>query len=338
LAFSDSFHILYPKVRMSESEAPEEWMQSVTRKEVNSVIYENLRFVVGMALFDAITNSMISMWDSGISNGWQCLIYWIVAIGGISTGIVGEYFVAKWGLRKKIASKGMVQALFDTMERLYDPEQKLHFEGDADFVPMIMDTAMFEFINVSVYALAISGSLGTTKAVIFTINSITSGAGIYDVNDSDDMDQGVWVIWLAFAICLGITTFVTGYFARMVTAVKDSRKVLFKRLRSQDAKDQVEKPLINGTGGDDHFVNFALDDHKEDDSTDSDDSSASSLEAAHDPNVRKRNKFSTKAEDEAYDATVIGGSQDLDDGDDGGDDGGDVGGDDGGDVGGDDRM
>ena len=73
----------------------------------------------------------------------------------------------------------MVQALFDTMERLYDPEQELHFEGDADFVPMIMDGALFELINVTVFAMGIAGSMGTTNAVKYTINQITSGSGGY---------------------------------------------------------------------------------------------------------------------------------------------------------------
>lgn len=88
-----------PKQRMTASESVDEWLQSVTRKQVNSVIYDNFRFVVGMTLFDAITKSLISMWDSGISGSWQCVIYWLVAIGGITTSIIGEHYVSKWGLR-----------------------------------------------------------------------------------------------------------------------------------------------------------------------------------------------------------------------------------------------
>merc|ERR1719447_40107 len=45
-AFSDSFHILYPKQRMTSGQAVDEWLESVSRKQVNAVIYDNLRFVV----------------------------------------------------------------------------------------------------------------------------------------------------------------------------------------------------------------------------------------------------------------------------------------------------
>merc|ERR1719419_100646 len=118
---------------MTSGQAVDEWLESVSRKQVNAVIYDNLRFMVGMALFDAFTNSLMSLWDSDVSGGWQCALYWLVAVGGLSTSIIATTYVEKWGLRKKIAQKGMVQALFDTMERLYDPGQELHFEGDADF-------------------------------------------------------------------------------------------------------------------------------------------------------------------------------------------------------------
>jgi len=47
--------------------------------------------------------------------GVQVFLYWIVAIGGISLSIVGTNYMEKWGLRKKIANRGMAQAMFDTL-------------------------------------------------------------------------------------------------------------------------------------------------------------------------------------------------------------------------------
>lgn len=107
-SFSESFYILYPK----NAKTPEEqqaFLKDKSRLQVNDVLYDNFKFVVGMALFDALMVSLESLGTgSTVSNGVQCFLYWIVAVGGISLSIVGTHYVEKWGLRKKIAHKGIV--------------------------------------------------------------------------------------------------------------------------------------------------------------------------------------------------------------------------------------
>eukprot|EP01084_Bolivina_argentea_P113988 203048_1 len=302
-SFSEQFHILYPKNTTKEEE--QIFLKDKSRITVNNVLYDNLRFVVGMALFDAFIISLESLKHGSMSNSLQCLLYWVVAIGGISFSVVGTNYTEKWGLRKKIADKGVSQAMFDTFERFYDPLQSLHKEGDSDFVPMILDTTVYELLFVTVDGLGLAGSMGVTNAIKFTINSMTSGSGLYDISDPDEMAGGVWIVWLSFFICLAVSTLITGYFVRAIDTMKDTRKILFKKYR----KDDEEKI-------DQH------DDYKQEEKIDQYD----------DDNTRKRNKFSTKAADEGYLGDIGGGD---DGGDNGG--GGDAGGGDdgGGDVGGD---
>merc|ERR1712232_1104373 len=166
-SFSEQFYILYPKNASPEEQAL--FLADKSRLIVNDVLYDNFRFVVGMALFDALIKSLQSLADGDVSNGVLCFLYWLVAITGISLSIVGTNYVEKWGLRKKIADKGIAQAIFDTFERFYDPECELHIEGDADFVPQIVDTALYELVYVVVFGLGIAGSMGTTNAIKFTI-------------------------------------------------------------------------------------------------------------------------------------------------------------------------
>ena len=50
--------------------------------------YDNLKFVVGMALFDAFIVSLESLsTDDDVSNSVECFLYWLVAIGGISLSV-----------------------------------------------------------------------------------------------------------------------------------------------------------------------------------------------------------------------------------------------------------
>ena len=173
-AFSDQFYILYPR----SVEQQQAFLVDESRKQVNSVLYDNLKFVVGMALFDAFIVSLESLSaDDDVSNSVECFLYWLVAIGGSSLSVVGTHYVERWGLRKKIATKGIAQAMFDTFERFYDPECELHIEGDEDFVPMILDTSIYELVYVTVDGLGIAGSMSTTSAIKYTINEITSSSG-----------------------------------------------------------------------------------------------------------------------------------------------------------------
>eukprot|EP01083_Nonionella_stella_P272214 922913_1 len=242
-----------------------------------------------MALFDAFIISLESLKHGSMSNSLQCLLYWVVAIGGISFSVVGTNYTEKWGLRKKIADKGVSQAMFDTFERFYDPLQELHIEGDRDFVPMIVDMAMFEFVYVSVFGLGIAGSMGTTNAIKFTINSMTSGSGLYDLSHPDVMQSGVWIVWVSFGICLIVSTVIIGYFARLIGVMKDGRRKLFKKFKNDDEikKRDQESGLSK---------RFSLD-NKEEEEEESDQELQEENEQDK-KNKRKRNVYSTKAEDE----------------------------------------
>ena len=365
-SFSEQFYILYPKSLTSgklDINDPnkvqefinnrDQFLKDKARIQVNDVIYDNFRFVVGMALFDALMKSLQSLGEGDtVSNGVQCFLYWLVAISGISLSIVGTHYVEKWGLRNKIANKGMAQAMFDTFERFYDPSCELHEEGDADLVPMILDTTLFELVYVTVFGLGIAGSMGTTNAIKFTINSINSASGYYDINNPGSSDEvhGSGLIWVSFFICLAISTLITGYFARMVAAAKKARRDLFEQFKEQDKKEEEREKAKRGKQQSKRFSLLGDDDDDKEEEDDSSDD-VSSLDE-DDENRRKRVGFSTKAEDAAIvdaDAVAIvdvgddgiGGDDDGgDDGIGGGDDGGgdDGGGDDGGgdDGGGDD--
>ena len=132
--------------------------------------------------------------------------------------------------------------MFDTVERMYDPTCSLHVEGDADLVPMIVDTSMYELVYVTVFGLGIAGSMGTTNAIKFTINDMTSDK-FYDLRHPNEIASGVWAIWLTFALCLAVTTLVTGYFARMIGLVKMSRRKLFAHWSDKRQQEQRRQQL-----------------------------------------------------------------------------------------------
>ena len=77
---------------------------------------------------------------------------WAVSVGGISLSVIGAHFIEKWAVRHKVAHRGLAQTLRARFERLYDPKSlyKLHGEDDEDMIPLIIDGAIFQTINVSV--------------------------------------------------------------------------------------------------------------------------------------------------------------------------------------------
>eukprot|EP01084_Bolivina_argentea_P113989 203052_1 len=118
-SFSDQFYILYPKnVSKEEQEA---FLKDKSRISVNNLLYDNFKFVVGMALFDALMTSLRSLsYSDDVPNGLLCLLYWIVAVTGISSSVIGIHYLKKWDLQNKISDQGLAQAMFGTFERFYD--------------------------------------------------------------------------------------------------------------------------------------------------------------------------------------------------------------------------
>lgn len=151
-AVADEYFIVYPK----SPTAQQRFGRNKSRITANQIIYDNLRFVVGMSWFDSI---VITMKAVELSYGATTAIYWAVAVGGIWLSVSGTHYIKKWSVRNKIAHRGIAQTLFAHFERLYDPKYKLHEQDDEDMIPQIVDGTMFQFINVTVEGLGIAGSL-----------------------------------------------------------------------------------------------------------------------------------------------------------------------------------
>jgi len=106
---------------------------------------------------------------------------------------------------------------------------------------MILDTTIFELVYVTVFGLGIAGSMGTTNAIKYTVFAITSSSANYNLLNTDEVKQGLWLIWLICFIVLAASTMITGYFSRMISAAKKSRRLLFDAFQKNDIKEKQEE-------------------------------------------------------------------------------------------------
>ena len=238
-AISDDYYIIYPR----NTDSQKRYNTNTSRIVTNNILYDNLRFVVGMSWFDSL---MISI---NISNAdWTAatIAYWIIAIGGMSCSVLGTHYIKKFELEKKISHKGLTQAMFDTFERFYDPKCLIHDEDHRDMVPAVIDNTFFEILAVTIYGWGIAGSLSVTKAVTYTVyHAIPDWSDQLENSDpntwGDDMDkENIYVLWIATVICLLITLTLTVYVGRLVNMIKEARRNLFKKL-FKEKKKQLKK-------------------------------------------------------------------------------------------------
>ena len=111
-AVNDDYYIIYPRSTEGQREFMEknEW-----RTTTNNLLYDNLRFVVGMSWFDSVTLSVLS---SDASNSESAAIYWSLAVGGIAMSVIGTHYIKKWELQRKIANQGIVWLTIDAVDML----------------------------------------------------------------------------------------------------------------------------------------------------------------------------------------------------------------------------
>eukprot|EP00484_Ammonia_sp_Unknown_P027536 CAMPEP_0197033802 /NCGR_PEP_ID=MMETSP1384-20130603/12108_1 /TAXON_ID=29189 /ORGANISM="Ammonia sp." /LENGTH=676 /DNA_ID=CAMNT_0042463659 /DNA_START=45 /DNA_END=2075 /DNA_ORIENTATION=+ len=233
-AVNDDYYIIYPRNKDSQAK----YDTNTSRTLTNTIIYENLRFVVGMSWFDSL---MVTANASHLSPKELTAVYWAIALSGIILSVMGTHYMTRFNLQKKISYKGLAQAMFDTFERFYDPECLVHSEESRDMIPAILDNTMFELISVTFHGWGIGASLSLINAITFTVylvvpgfdETVAIGPNInYAVADKDN----VYIFWITALICLGITLATTAYVGRLVSVIRTARRGLFKTLFKQKKK------------------------------------------------------------------------------------------------------
>jgi len=229
-AINDDYYIVFPRNQHSQQEFDSNSSRIVT----NSIIYDSLRFVIGM-----------SIGESNLQGSKLAGAYWVVAISGIILSVVGTHYMTKFELRKEIQHKGLVQAMFDTFERFYDPNDVLHSEEGRDMVPAVLDNTFFEILFVSIEGWGIAGSLSLINAITYTVYiavpsldevvTLTPNMNYQMIIENEDLN--VAVLWVTALICLAITLAMTAYVGRLVKAIKKARRALFKRMFAHQKKE-----------------------------------------------------------------------------------------------------
>jgi len=233
-AVSDDYYIIYPKNKDEQNKFP----KNKSRNIANKMIYDNLRFVVGLSWFDSI-NETIGFTDTDYvaeNPVTLAVVYWIVAIVGIFLSVIGSNYCTKYELRHKIAKNGFVQAMLDTFENFCDPKCQFHDDDDSDMIPKILDNMMFEILNVTIGAWGVTGALSIKKAILWTVSaSLVKGSIIEDAS-SENRDS-TSILWISSLICLLFTTMFTAYIGRFVNAIKVGRRKLFEKMKKDKQKE-----------------------------------------------------------------------------------------------------
>ena len=136
-----------------------------------------------------------------------------------------------------MAQRGAIQILWDILERIYDPECLVHIEGDVDMIPLILDTAMYELFSVAGFALGIAGSMLTAGAVKSTIEP-----------------TDIFSFWMAFIICVVVSTITVTFTARATARAKKKLKKLKKDVEMEmemedDDADADDDAYADADGG-----------------------------------------------------------------------------------------
>lgn len=186
----------------------------------------------------------LSYLTADATNQEYAAIYWASAICGMSLSVLGTHFITKWELQRKIANQGLMQAVFDTMERFYDPNCNIHNEGNA-IVPSLCDSTLFEMLSVTIYGWGITGSLLCSKAITYTIYSAVPGWDDVEQDDGVVKDkEQIYVIWLALLICFAITFAMTAYVGRLLNGIQRARRSLFGVLTKKMKKTAKETQSV----------------------------------------------------------------------------------------------
>merc|ERR1719361_1000455 len=137
-----------------------------------------------------------------------------------------------------------MQAVFDTMERFYDPHCRFHDEGDDDMMPSLCDNALFEMLSVTILSWGIAGSLLCKNAIIYTIYSAVPGWDDVEEDNGIVKDKdSIYVLWIAFLICIAITLAMTAYVGKLVTGIKNARRLLFDKLKRKETKEPTQSQI-----------------------------------------------------------------------------------------------
>merc|ERR1712176_799941 len=192
-----------------------------------------------------------------LTAGQLALTYWAISIAGITLNVIGSKYLKKYELQNKIAEKGLAQAMFDTFERFYDPQCKLHDDSDSDMMPKILDNTLFEILNVTIGAWGIASSLSIRSAITSSVTALLNPSG-----EEMDASHEERVYWISFTISMLLTLLCTAYIGRLVEAIRKGRKKLFAKIKD-DKKKQLKKlqkhrPLLrqgpeNYSGQDDTY-------------------------------------------------------------------------------------
>merc|ERR1712228_521353 len=262
-AVAADYYIIYPKNKKEQ----QTFFKSKSRNIGNKMIYDNLRFVVGLSWFDSI-NHTVGFTDSDYvaANPVNLAVgYWLIAIVGVCASLIGTKQCKKHELVKLIQDKGLAQAMFDTFESFYDPKGQFH-DADSDMVPKIMDNMAWQALNVTVGAWGVTGALAIRNAILWTVSaSLVKGAIIEDASKANR--SSVWVLWLSTAICLVITIFGTTWVGKLVEGIKVARRELFdkmkmdkqaqlNRLQADDHEDEDQLAVAKECKGNDEIVYF----------------------------------------------------------------------------------
>ena len=211
---------------------------TIYRKTITTVLYGALRFTVGMIWYDAIKGTMNtkSMHDEAVVG-----VLWALAIVAMVSSVVMNHFYKKWDLKSSIDRYGIALAIAAKYDSIIDDQRAKQGKKEKPKQPHsfanVLDSTVWELLELSIYAWGIAGALSFRDAVKQTVLVVA-----YNSYESDTaLDEKPGVLWLSGGISLIASTIILLLLKQIINHVVEERKKLFKALRAAEEERERER-------------------------------------------------------------------------------------------------
>eukprot|EP01083_Nonionella_stella_P310435 1102861_1 len=246
VSLSVHFYCLYPRDTHSQAL----YGKSQTVKETNQLVYENCKFVVGFAWFDAIK---VSVYSGSTQSIWfnVFVLYWLVAFALIFVSIYATHKFNEKMLKEQMKKIGVIEWVMKTKTTLqrimteknmtdgvlddHEQEQEGYVQYEA---PVICSTFAVRLITLTFESWSVTGAVFVAVSVMYTVLAVYDDVASYSVSWGYDRDTtGLWLQWVFALVVLCLTALVMLHLRRITRFFRSNRTDQTKKLFTAPAND-----------------------------------------------------------------------------------------------------